>query len=71
MKVSNLTASDIFQNIYFPLALDEDELPDFSAEDPHDVALLLVRYLTDLPEPLCTFVMYDDFVRCEGKFVII
>ena len=32
-------------------------------EDPQDVALLLLQYISDLPEPLCTFVLYEDFVQ--------
>lgn len=53
--------------IFCFLAQEEGDFPDFTMEDPHDIALLLVRYLTDLPEPLCTFVLYDDFVRCEEE----
>jgi len=44
-----------------------DDEPDFSTEDPRDVALLLIRYLGDLPEPLCTFVLYDDFIQIEEE----
>ena len=43
-----------------------DEPFNLHGESPQDVALLLVRYLSDLPEPLCTFVLYYNFVQLEG-----
>lgn len=41
--------------------------PSFEREDPHDIALLLTRYLADLPEALCTAVLFDDFIKLESK----
>lgn len=46
-------------------------LPNLATEDPRDVAQLLLRYLGELPEPLCTFVLYEDFVRCEGFYFLL
>ena len=38
-------------------------------EEPQVVAQVLLRYLQELPEPLGTHVLYDDFIRIEGKFL--
>ena len=54
----------------FDISQDGQE-PDLSAEDPGDVALLLVQYLADLPEPLCTIVLYEDFVQIERTFLLV
>ena len=31
------------------------------------MALLLLQYLSDLPEPLCTFVLYEDFIQTHQE----
>ena len=50
---------------------EEGKQPDLSAEDPGDVALLLIQYLQDLPEPLCTIVLYEDFVQIESMLFLL
>lgn len=39
---------------------DDDEM----VLDVHSVAGLLKLYLRELPEPLCTFALYDEWIRC-------
>eukprot|EP01114_Cavostelium_apophysatum_P017619 TRINITY_DN5287_c0_g1_i1.p1 TRINITY_DN5287_c0_g1~~TRINITY_DN5287_c0_g1_i1.p1 ORF type:complete len:1075 (+),score=218.43 TRINITY_DN5287_c0_g1_i1:219-3443(+) len=48
--------------------LDQGYDVDFSGdEDPHIVAGLLREFLNDLPEPLLTYALYEDFVTSRGK----
>ena len=41
---------------------------DLSLYSPHDVSSVLKRFLQQLPEPLFTFELYDDFMRISRKF---
>lgn len=43
-----------------------DYAPDFSLDNvsPHSVAGIVKLWVRELPEPLLTFVLYDDMVRC-------
>jgi Rho GTPase-activating protein 1 len=36
-------------------------------EDTHVAAVLLKKFLRELPEPLLTFQLYDDIMRVHGK----
>ena len=36
----------------------------FEKEDAHDVAALLLAFFKELPEPLLTFSLCDDWIRC-------
>lgn len=44
------------------MASDPGSLEEFSC-DPHAVAGALKSYLRELPEPLMTFDLYDDWLR--------
>lgn len=35
-------------------------------DDSHVAAVLLKKFLRELPEPLLTFELYDDFMRIHG-----
>ena len=39
----------------------------FEGYDPHLIAGLLKKYFIDLPEPLLTFDLYDQFIEAAGK----
>jgi hypothetical protein len=39
-------------------------------EDTHVAAVLLKKFLRELPEPLLTFQLYDDIMRVHGKYKI-
>ena len=41
---------------------------DLSAYTPHDVSSVLKRFLQQLPEPLFTFDLYEDFMRISRKY---
>lgn len=46
-------------------AFESGESPDFAKVDnPHSVSSLLDTYLRQLPDPLLTTSLYDDFIRC-------
>lgn len=36
-------------------------------EETHVAAVLLKKFLRELPEPLLTFQLYDDIMRIHGK----
>ena len=36
-------------------------------EDTHVAAVLLKKFLRELPEPLLTFQLYEDIMRVHGK----
>lgn len=38
---------------------------DFMEEPIHALASLTKQFLRDLPEPLLTYELYDDFIRCS------
>eukprot|EP00013_Stygamoeba_regulata_P002531 CAMPEP_0177635360 /NCGR_PEP_ID=MMETSP0447-20121125/3861_1 /TAXON_ID=0 /ORGANISM="Stygamoeba regulata, Strain BSH-02190019" /LENGTH=617 /DNA_ID=CAMNT_0019137145 /DNA_START=18 /DNA_END=1868 /DNA_ORIENTATION=+ len=46
----------------FKIHIDQGNIPDFSTlDDPHVVTGLLQSWLRELPEPLCTFALYERF----------
>jgi len=46
-------------------SFESGELPDFQKVDnPHSISSLLDAYLRQLPDPLLTTALYDDFIRC-------
>ena len=50
------------------VAFDEDRLPDLYEDrlvlqDIHSVSSLIKMYFRDLPNPVCTFHLYDQFVE--------
>ena len=44
------------------------KFPKFTKEeDTHVAAVLIKKFLRELPEPLLTFRSYDDIMRIQGK----
>jgi hypothetical protein len=41
--------------------------PDMADEDVHAVTGILKQYLRDLPDPLCTFALYEKFLEASGS----
>lgn len=57
----------VFYYIFFRNAFDEDRVPalyedDAIIQDIHSVASLLKMYFRELPNPLCTYQLYHQFV---------
>ena len=52
----------------FRVAFDEDRIPDLYndlsvIQDIHSVSSLLKMYFRELPNPICTYHLYDKFVH--------
>eukprot|EP01129_Flabellula_baltica_P010972 TRINITY_DN4713_c0_g1_i1.p1 TRINITY_DN4713_c0_g1~~TRINITY_DN4713_c0_g1_i1.p1 ORF type:complete len:559 (-),score=125.71 TRINITY_DN4713_c0_g1_i1:26-1702(-) len=45
-------------------SIDRGESPDLSQASVHDAASLFKLYFRELPEPLLTYRLYDDFISC-------
>jgi len=72
LETFGLDTPDLFTSNRSPIRagelakeFDKGKTPSFDREDPRDISSLLLRYLADLPEPLCTAVLFDDFVQLE------
>lgn len=47
--------------------IDSGKPIDFTkVQDPNVVSGLLKLYLRELPEPLCTFALFDEFIQAAG-----
>jgi len=46
-----------------------DEI-NLSEEDTHDLCALVIHYLQRLPEPLCTLLLYQDFLDIHSKYLL-
>ena len=58
--------SDIF-NIYLLLLSDQGNI-DFSDYHVHVLTSVMKTFFRELPEPLLTFDLYDDFIRASGRY---
>ena len=58
------------------VAFDEDRIPKLAddrsvLEDIHSVSSLLKMYFRELPNPICTYYLYDKFVEAaKARYII-
>ena len=55
------------ENISIVQCISEHEKVDLEEYHIHVIASVTKTYLRELPEPLLTYDLYDDFLRASGK----